>query len=368
MRILVAAPGYDSREKHEVNIFALDQAKALRGAGHDVRFAAVDTRSIRRARPLGFRNYTLDGIGVYYGAVPCGALPLGLPVLAERMAASGIWKTVTKDGWKPDVIHQHFGFDLCRTARDNAVPFVYTEHASWNNRLLLPREAARLKKDYEKCTAVLAVSSALAGKMHANTGMCAGVIPNIVDSSVFSQKNSAHAGFRFVSTGNLIAGKNMDGLIRAFSRLSNKPELLIFGDGPERPSLETLCADLGVSGRATFCGACPREKLAEAYASADCFVLASRGETFGVAYIEAMAAGLPVIATRCGGPEDFVTEKNGILVPVDDTDALADAMEYMMLHRNEYDGAAIAVEAKERFSPEKIAARLTAVYEDVVSC
>ena len=66
MRILVAASGYDSWEKHEVNIFALDQAKALRGAGHDVRFAAVDTRSIRHSRPWGYYRYTLDGIPVYY--------------------------------------------------------------------------------------------------------------------------------------------------------------------------------------------------------------------------------------------------------------------------------------------------------------
>lgn len=50
MKILIAASGFDSPRKHEVNIFALDQAKALRDAGHDVRFAAVDTRSIRHSR------------------------------------------------------------------------------------------------------------------------------------------------------------------------------------------------------------------------------------------------------------------------------------------------------------------------------
>ena len=53
MKILIAASGFDSPRKHEVNIFALDQAKALRDAGHDVRFAAVDTRSIRHSRPWG---------------------------------------------------------------------------------------------------------------------------------------------------------------------------------------------------------------------------------------------------------------------------------------------------------------------------
>lgn len=368
MRILVAASGYDSREKHEVNIFALDQAKALRGAGHDVRFAAVDTRSIRHSRPWGYYRYTLDGVPVYYASVPCGALPLGLPELAGRLAASGICRAMGKDGWTPDIIHQHFGFELAAMAEREGVPFVFTEHSSHHNRALSPEQAERLKKEYGRCSAVLAVSRALAKNMRANTGVEAAIVPNIVDTARFAPKKIVHERFTFVSAGNLIPVKNMAGLLRAFAALHGEPRLIIFGDGPESGALRTLCAELGIESRVSFRGHCPREKLAEAYSEADCFVLASRSETFGVAYIEAMAAGLPVIATRCGGPENFVTEKNGILVPVDDTNALVDAMEHMMMCRNEYDGAAIAAEAKERFSPEKIAAQLTAVYEEVVSC
>ena len=97
-------------------------------------------------------------------------------------------------------------------------------------------------------------------------------------------------------------------------------------------------------------------------------MLASRSETFGVAYIEAMAAGLPVIATRCGGPEDFVTEENGILIPVDDESALTGAMERMMFRREDYDSAAISADIRRKFAPETIAARLTELYEGVLSC
>ena len=368
MRILVAASGYDSREKHEVNIFAIDQAKALRDAGHDVRFAAVDTRSIRHSRPWGYYRYTLDGIPVYYASIPCGALPLGLPESAGRLAVSGIRRAVGKDGWTPDIIHQHFGFELAAMAEREGVPFIFTEHSSHHNRTLSPKQAERLKKEYGRCSAVLAVSRALAKNMRANTGVEAAIVPNIVDTARFAPKKIVHERFTFVSAGNLIPVKNMAGLLRAFAALHGEPRLIIFGDGPESGALRTLCAELGLYSRVSFRGHCPREKLAEAYAAADCFVLASRSETFGVAYIEAMAAGLPVIATRCGGPENFVTEKNGILVPVDDTNVLVDAMEHMMVCRNEYDGAAIAAEAKEQFSPEKIAAQLTAVYEEVVSC
>lgn len=78
--------------------------------------------------------------------------------------------------------------------------------------------------------------------------------------------------------------------------------------------------------------------------------------------------GFPVIATRCGGPEDFVTEENGILIPVDDESTLTSAMERMMLRREDYDSAAISADIRRKFAPETIAARLTELYEGVLSC
>ena len=366
MNILIAAPGFDTRAAHSVNIFALDQAKALRNAGHDVRLAAVDTRSIRRAHPVGFFSYKLEGIPVFYGSVPCGKLPLGIPELAGRLASSGIWQASVKDGWRPDIIHQHFGTDFAVLSEREHIPFVFTEHASWHNRLLPPAEAERLKESYGSCAAVLAVSRSLAENMYRNTGVKAQILPNIVDTSVFSRDRIPHSGFSFVTAGNMIPTKNFDLLLRSFAKLGEDAKLTVFGDGKERSSLGALAAEFGIENRVTFRGNCPREQLAEAYAQADCFVLASKSETFGVVYIEAMAAGLPVIATRCGGPEDFITEENGILVPVDDEKALTDAMEHMMLHRDDYDSSAIAAEVKKQFAPEAIAAQLTGIYRALV--
>lgn len=98
------------------------------------------------------------------------------------------------------------------------------------------------------------------------------------------------------------------------------------------------------------------------FSSAQAFVLASRLETFGVVYIEAMAAGLPVIATACGGPEDFVTEQVGILVPVGNVKALTEAMEQMVMHSGSYDRAEIARYAAKKFAPATIAEQLTSIY------
>ena len=203
--------------------------------------------------------------------------------------------------------------------------------------------------------------------MRANTDVEATVIPNTVDTVRFTPQSIAHERFTFVSACNLIPVKNMAGLLCAFAALDGEPRLVIFGDGAERASLQNLAETEGVSDRVEFRGHCCREELAEAYALADCFVLASRSETFGVAYIEAMASGLPVIATRCGGPDDFVTEENGILIPVDDESTLTGAMEHMMLRREDYDSAAISADIRRKFAPETIAARLTELYEGVLS-
>ena len=375
MRILVAASGYDSREKHEVNIFALDQAKALRDAGHDVRFAAVDTRSIRHSRPWGCYRYTLDGIPVYYASVPCGALPLGLPELAGRLAASGICRAIAKDGWKPDIVHAHFlgvAAIAAPVCREKNLPLVITEHTSALN---VPDPGAALvktmRKTYPLADALLAVSSLLAGSILRCTGERATVVPNIIDTQSFGavkESNVPGKPFRFAASGFLLHRKGYDLLLRAAGELCRRGydlTLTVFGDGPERETLEKLAETEGIRGRVDFRGQCTRKELGDAYAQMDAFVLASRRETFGVVYIEAMAVGLPVIATRCGGPEDFVTEENGILIPVDDESALTGAMERMMLRREDYDSAAISADTRRRFAPKTVAAQLTEIYTAV---
>ena len=97
-----------------------------------------------------------------------------------------------------------------------------------------------------------------------------------------------------------------------------------------------------------------------------CFVLPSKYETFGVVYLEAMACGLPVIATRCGGPESFVDETNGILIPVDDEPALVSAFKYMLENADKYDQERIACATVERFSPNAVVRMIIKEYEKVL--
>ena len=122
-----------------------------------------------------------------------------------------------------------------------------------------------------------------------------------------------------------------------------------------------------ISEKVRFRGLRNRMEIAREYRNSDAFVLPSRLETFGVVYIEAMAAGLPVIATRCGGPEDFVTPETGILIDVDDGAALTAAMKRMAADRAHYDSAKIAAYARQSFSPERVATHLTEIYQQAIA-
>ena len=98
----------------------------------------------------------------------------------------------------------------------------------------------------------------------------------------------------------------------------------------------------------------------------DIFILPSRGENFSVAVLEALACGMPVIASICGGIRECIDSKNGLLFPVNDTYALAKSIQKMVKDINKYDRKAIAEDCQARFSSEVIAKQLIQIFEDTI--
>ena len=377
MRVLILLRGYDSLKKHEVGNFELDQAKALKAAGLDVRAIAVDTRSPLNPRRTGCYDYIADGIPVVYASIPCAGL---LPGVRDRLSVLGMkmaFARLERSGWKPDIVHAHFlakGYLFCRLPESDRIPFVITEHSSAvNTDSASPRDREKMRLVYGKAARVLAVGTRLRDYIRQYTGVEARIVPNMLDTSVFTlaPKKQGTGPFRFVSAGNLYRVKGFDILLNALAVLRDRgksAELTLIGDGEEEAALRQLSGRLGLDGLVTFTGRLRREEMAELYRDADSFVLASRAETFGVAYIEAMAAGLPVIATRCGGPEDFVDGSNGLLVPPEDPAALADAMSRMIRTAGDYDRQAISAFARETYSPQAVTEQILRIYREVLGC
>jgi len=149
---------------------------------------------------------------------------------------------------------------------------------------------------------------------------------NGVDVPVPAPRASADRSvFRWLAVGRLEPQKDYPSLLAAMAQVPNAT-LTIAGDGALRASLEVQARELGIVDRVTFLGT--RSDMPEQYASHDGYVLSSAWEGFGLALAEAMALGLPVVATRSGGPSEIIGEGSacGLLVPASDASALAAAM------------------------------------------
>ena len=158
-------------------------------------------------------------------------------------------------------------------------------------------------------------------------------LPNPVVERVAPARSPRTGRPELVSAGRLVEAKGYDVLLEAAALLAGRGTdfgLTIYGEGLLRPELERRIA--GLAGCVRLAG--HSADLAPAFAAADLFVLASRREGFGNVIVEAMAAGLPVLATRCGGPASLIDDGvNGFLVPPEDSEALAGAIAALLSDR-----------------------------------
>jgi glycosyltransferase involved in cell wall biosynthesis len=176
------------------------------------------------------------------------------------------------------------------------------------------------------------------------------------------------------TVGHLVARKRHADVIAAVAALAERqPQLryVIVGDGPERASLEQLATRLGVADRVEFCGALPPAAALERARRAWLFVMPSTEEAFGVAYIEAMAAGVPAIgAAGEPGPAEIAAAGGGIeLVPAGDAHALAAAIEALLddpRRMRELGEQARATVARE-FTWQRCGERTLAAYREVLA-
>jgi glycosyltransferase involved in cell wall biosynthesis len=228
-----------------------------------------------------------------------------------------------------------------------------------------------IKKTLVESDAAIAVSRALRDRlMRYCPGRDIHVVGNVVDTAFFglAPQNRGHSEFTFLAIAALNENKGIDVLIRAFAQAFSHLDgvrLVIGGDGPARSGLELLTLDLGLSDRVKFLGMLSRESVRDTLWEGDTLVLASHIETFGVILIEAMSTGLPVIATSCGGPEDFVLPHVGSLVPPGDVNGLSLALIAAVENPGRFDRQTVRNYVQENFSENAVVEKLAEVYRKV---
>lgn len=373
MNILVVANGIPKKSGEINGIFAFDQAKALSNEGVNVFFAVIDTRSIRHIRKFGFYKYVKDGIPVYECSIPVGRVPTDVLLKMIILGLKIIYREISHDGIKIDIVHTHF-YEMTYAASYLKEKYQYklvaTEHYSAfvnpenKNRASLIKRASIA---YQNVDCLIAVSGALANVIRNECHKNVVVIHNILDVSSFGKCSPSHNHeyIRFISVGRLTPQKNYPLLIESFRKahdVNKNIRLDIYGDGELRKTLQNLIHENDADEYIVLHGATQRGKIGQEMQKAECFILLSNFETFGVVYIEAMAAGLPVIATKCGGPSDFVNCENGIIIECGNKNEAVNAILNMAENYMGYDSKKISASSRSEFSPQTIANSIITQY------
>ena len=291
MRILLLSNMYPSSERPEYGVFVQRLAEALRSRGHEVD-EAVMTAGRR------------------------GALRTPLAYLGLLRRTRGLVRSR-----RPDVVYAHFLVPTGMVAALGGAPFVVTAHgrdvANARRSALL---AAVTRRVIGRARAVIAVSAYLAELLPSVPSRLE-VIDCGVDTALFRPTaRSDGDGPRFLLAGSLIERKNVGRLMQAFATLGGG-SLTIAGSGP----LESRLRDAAPSG-VTFLGRVDPARMADLYGACDVYCQPSLVEPQGQALLEALACGRPVVATRVGGPPEYVTDGCGALVDPLDVASIAAGM------------------------------------------
>ena len=381
MKVLFVTRGFPSEKDIMNGNYEAVQAKALAAKGCDVSVIAIQWKSLRHFfKRTKITHRLVDDVDVY----ECTRLKLTTRFLhlphidakLKKRAFRQIFKRYVKESGMPDIVHAHMNFCGFLTSflkEDYHLPFVITEHWTMMNRAVIPEWLRNISQIYYKADAIICVSQALADSLKRNFNVDSIVINNMVSDQFFksTKVDRRDNTFRFVACGAFRANRNkgFDILVDAFAQ-AHFPEnvsLSIIGDGPDRAFIESKIADYRLSDQIHLVGVKTPEEVNDLLCHSDCFVLSSRLETFAIVVIEAMAKGLPVIATRSGGPETFLRPEHGILVQKENVGELAHAMQFMIDHHTDYRSEDIRTFCYDHFSQDVIADQIIGVYNKVLN-
>jgi len=284
-----------------------------------------------------------------------------------------------------DLIHAHFpvpdGLVASWLGRQYHVPVIITEHSLWRPGRMEQQPIMRCQamRAVRGSTFQVAVSRAVKDSIVHFTGEPekVRVISNGVDGNMFVpvQPGETRDLNQILYVGFLNFNKGIDLLLHAMRELTQRrPQLkLVLVGGSfyrntrvQADQLKAMAHDFGLDQCVVFVGNQPPSEVARYMRESALLVLPSRGESFGSVLVEAMACGTPVVATRCGGPEDIIDESDGALVPQEDATALAKGIEQVLERRDHYRPDELRRRALERFSWDRVAVQTIQLYQEAI--
>jgi len=294
-----------------------------------------------------------------------------------------LWRTMQafrqlySTGYRPDILHAHTfraGFVSVVIGKLYHLPVVISEHNSaFPRRLLTTSKIILSRLAFQNAERVLVPSKYLQKSIE-SYGIRGRfeVCPNVVDTDIFYPPDKCDVAItnkQLLSIGHLEPNKGLDVLIKALASLFVSRQdwhLIVIGAGSNRTQYELLVDELGLHDNVSFYGYQSKSKIANIMRDSDLFILSSHVETFSLAAAEALACGLPVLSTRCGGPEEFITPEVGRLVPANDPISMGTELLSMLGQLDRYVRENISAYASTYFSPRKVGTNLHNLYSQLV--
>ena len=312
--------------------------------------------------------YLRDAVYEWQHTRGFGRLTMHALHLDEEWFCRAAWARIAARATPPDIVHAHALYQAARLRRGN-IPVVINFPGAPH---------ARYTADIQQADALIADGWA-AVNLPAMIGRPVQAVPKGVDAALFQPDGPderARLGLSdrrvVLSVGRFVPIKNMALLVDALARMRTADptaHLLLVGEGPEQRALAQQAARLGVSDAVTFAGYVPQDQMAPYYRAADVFALASEFDNSPNVVLEAMACGLPVVATDVGGVAEYVdAARGGSLVSRGDAPGMAKALGEWLgdADRRRLASSFNRQRVVERFSWRASAERLLEVYRDVL--
>jgi glycosyltransferase involved in cell wall biosynthesis len=277
---------------------------------------------------------------------------------------------------KPDVLHAQVtvpaGYAACILGKKLGIPVVITEHATYFQRFMTGKEGKYAKFALENTAALTCVGRFMQRIYQEEYGLTAQLLPNIVNSSSYVMPRKERTNkLRFASVCALRDSKRIDFAVKALKILKDKSmlppfEYTVVGDGYYAQYFKDATKQMGMDDCVTFVGQKNVHEISEILSETDVLLVASNVETFCIPAVEALAAGVPVVSTKCGGPEDYLTEDCSELCDLNDPSSMADAIFRIYNRLDELDINKIRQVAYQ-FDGEVVANKAIEIYKSVLN-
>jgi len=385
MRILVLPSFYPTELDYPRGSFFEEQTILLRNNGVDAVVLHQESRSIvgisfKKLSKFHFQSsyFERNGVPVYrkcfWNIIP-----------TKFWLGNKIWiwscfnhlKDYIKKYGKPDLIHAHCIFNggiVAQLANKYfGIPFIITEHSTmYGKKGLSKYQKSAAFKVLDNAKSAIVVSSPFRNLLSESIEFDKNrikIIPNFIDTNFFNPEISSeiqlNENLKFIFACSYhIQDKRIDRLIEAYNLIKNDfqdIDLVIGGEGEKTNELKGLVNKLGLEKNVHFVGFLMKEKVRDYMSKSILFCLPSDVETFGVVLIEALSLGIPIISTKCGGPEDIINDEVGILADKS-TDSIKNALINMLKNQKKYDKGKLRSYVLNNFSGSVVTKKYIELY------